>query len=183
MKTDTPKTINLEDYLPSPFLIDTVDLDIKLDPENTVVKSKLKVRRNPKAEGKSTSLVLAGENLELKRVAIGRTALKDKDYKVTKTSLTIPKVPDRPFTLEITTVCNPEANKALSGLYRSSNTFCTQCEPEGFRRITYFLDRPDILSVYTTRLEADKKNNPVLLSNKINPLVIIHKNHIAISNQ
>ena len=80
-------------------------------------------------------------------------------------SLTIPRVPAQPFTLELVTLCDPEANTALSGLYLSRGTYCTQCEPEGFRRITYFLDRPDVLAVYTVRIEADRALAPVLLSN------------------
>ena len=83
----------------------------------------------------------------------------------TGATLTIPRVPAHPFTLEIVTLCDPEANKALSGLYRSRGTYCTQCEAEGFRRITYFLDRPDVLAVYTVRIEADRSEHPVLLAN------------------
>ena len=164
MRTDTPRPILLKNYEPSPFLIDTVDLDVALDPTATRVVAKMKVRPNP--EGRSTTtLVLDGEHLMLEQVKLSGKVLEDRSFTVTDQSLTIRGVPDRPFTLEITTVCDPEANKSLSGLYRSQGVFCTQCEAEGFRRITYFLDRPDVLAVYTTRIEADKAIAPVLLSN------------------
>ena len=98
-------------------------------------------------------------------MALDGKPLPPSDYQLGESSLTIPRVPAQPFTLEIVTLCDPEANTALSGLYRSRGTYCTQCEPEGFRRITYFLDRPDVLAVYTVRIEADRALAPVLLSN------------------
>ena len=87
------------------------------------------------------------------------------DYKLTDTSLTLIKTPAKPFTLEIVTFVNPEANKALQGLYRTNGVYCTQCEAEGFRRITYFLDRPDVLATFTVRIEANPEEAPVLLAN------------------
>jgi aminopeptidase N len=165
MKTETPQTIYLKDYRPSEYLIDTVELDVALDAHKTKVKSKLKVRRNPAAEASDAPLVLNGELLQLIDVKIGGKKLKTSDYKQDQDTLTLPDVPAKPFTLEITTQCDPEANKALSGLYRSRGIYCTQCEAEGFRRITYFLDRPDVLSVYQCRIEADATETPVLLSN------------------
>ena len=91
--------------------------------------------------------------------------LPDDSFVATSDGLTIPQPPNRPFKLEIETAVDPSANTQLSGLYRSNGTYCTQCEAEGFRRITFFPDRPDVMSVYTTRIEADKAQAPVLLSN------------------
>src|SRR5690606_21766170 len=137
---------------PPAYLVDHVDLDVALDPERTQISAKLKVRRNPAAGAAAKALVLDGEQLELAGITLDGTALGPKDYKLDTTSLTIPKVPARAFTLEIQTVVNPEANKALQGLYRSRGVFCTQCEAEGFRRITFFPDRPDVLATYTCRI-------------------------------
>ncbi len=109
--------------------------------------------------------MLDGEALTLERVALDGKDLSPGDYALSDGSLTITSVPAQPFTLEVVTLCDPEANTELSGLYRSRGTYCTQCEPEGFRRITYFIDRPDALAVYTVRIEADRATTPVLLSN------------------
>jgi len=169
MKIDSPKPIYLKDYAPSPYLIDTVDLDISLEAEATTVRSKLKVRPNPavksSSRGKSEPLVLDGELLTLEQIKLSGKRLQDPDFEVTDHTLTILKPPARAFTLEIVTTCNPQANTALSGLYLSRGIYCTQCEAEGFRRITYFLDRPDVLAVYTTRIEADRNDAAALLSN------------------
>ena len=165
MKTDKPRIIELKDYQPSEFLIDTVNLDIKLNPSETQVKSKLHIRKNPDATSNSGCLKLDGENLNLEKISINRRKVDKKNYKINKKQLIVLNVPDKPFTLEITTTCDPASNKALSGLYLSGNIYCTQCEAEGFRRITYYLDRPDVLAVFTTRIEADKKEAPILLSN------------------
>ncbi|GBF28277.1 aminopeptidase N [bacterium MnTg02] len=165
MKTDTPRPIHLKNYKPSDYLIDTIELDVSLHPEKTRVKSRIKIRPNPLSKATGAPLRLDGQNLSLERVAIGGKKLNKSSYRLTKNGLTIPKVPNRKFTLEITTTCSPEANKSLSGLYRSQGIYCTQCEPQGFRRITYYLDRPDVLAIFKTRLEADKKDVPVLLSN------------------
>jgi aminopeptidase N len=165
MASQQPRTRRLKDYRPPAYLIDHVDLAFKLDPELTEVETKLKVRRNPAATGAAKALVLDGEQLKLVSIAIDGKPLGERDFKTDDASLTIAKVPERAFTLEITTVINPEANKALQGLYRSRGVFCTQCEAEGFRRITYFLDRPDVLATYTCRIEADAKSVPILLAN------------------
>jgi len=165
MKTDEPRPHRLKDYRPPAYLIDHVDLDVSLDATRTEVRARLKVRRNPAAGAAAKALVLDGEQLELVRVELDGKALGARDYKLDDVSLTIPKVPARAFTLEITTLVNPEANKALQGLYVSRGVYCTQCEAEGFRRITYFPDRPDVLSTYTCRIEADAAAVPVLLSN------------------
>jgi aminopeptidase N len=155
----------LKDYAPPNYLVDTVELDFALDPKATRVKSKLRLRSNPKADAAGRPLVLDGEGLVLQSLAIDGKPLGLDDYRLDEKSLTILSVPDRPFTVETVTLCDLEANTALSGLYRSRGTYCTQCEPEGFRRITFFLDRPDVLAIYTVRVEADAETAPVLLSN------------------
>ncbi len=165
MKTDLPRPIYLKDYAPPPFLISNTELDVTLHAERTRVRSKLSIRPNPDAKGKSRVLKLDGEMLELARVAINGRELSASQYKITGKDLTIEAVPGAAFTLEIENFCNPEANKALTGLYRSQGIYCTQCEAEGFRRITYYLDRPDVLAKFRVRIEGDKKEAPVLLSN------------------
>jgi aminopeptidase N len=164
MKTDTPRPILLKDYRPSNYLIDTVNLDVSLHPTRTRVRSRLSMRANP-AVAKAGALKLDGELLELESVRLDGQKLDKDAYKTTDKDLTIARLPKGEFTLEITTTCNPDANKALTGLYLSRNIYCTQCEAEGFRRITYFLDRPDVLATYTVRVEADRSEVPVLLSN------------------
>ncbi len=165
MKKKKPQPILLKDYKPSDYIIETVKLDVSLHPTETRVKAKLRIKPNPVVTGTHGPLILDGDNIKLEKVAIGGKALDKKAYKATKTSLKIVKPPSRAFTLDIITTCNPEKNKALSGLYRSGSIYCTQCEAQGFRRITYYLDRPDVLSVFTTRIEADKEDAPILLSN------------------
>ena len=165
MRTDTPPQIKLKDYRPSNYVIDTVHLDVSLDASRTRVISKLKMRPNPAIKSGAGALRLDGLHLELVSVALNGQSLEQKAYRLDDTSLTITRLPSKPFTLEITTYCNPEANTALSGLYRSRGIWCTQCEAEGFRRITYYLDRPDVLARFTTRIEADIEDAPVLLSN------------------
>ncbi len=165
MKTETPRPIRLQDYRPPAYLIDTVNLDVTLDPTRTRVYARLDVRPNPDSAKTGAPLKLDGEHLELAEVKLDSKALSSADYDVDETSLTLPRVPKGPFKLELVTYINPDANKALQGLYRSRDIYCTQCEAEGFRRITYFLDRPDVLAVYTTRIEADVEQAPVLLSN------------------
>jgi aminopeptidase N len=165
MRTQSGTAILLEDYRPSDYVIDKVDLDFLLDTQETVVTSKLAIRR---ADGVATDapLELDGDELELVSIAINNNALARDDYTLNDDGLSITKLPDSDtFTLEIVTKINPTANKKLMGLYRTSGNFCTQCEAEGFRRITYYLDRPDILSVFTVRIEADRSTVPLLLSN------------------
>ncbi len=165
MKTDLPRPIYLKDYAPPPFFIAGTALDVALAPLQTRVRSRLSMQPNPDAKGKQGVLKLNGEGLKLVRAAIDGEVLNSSRYKVTADHLTIEGVPAQPFVLEIETLCDPEANKALSGLYRSQGVYCTQCEAEGFRRITYYLDRPDVLSKFRVRIEADRKEAPVLLSN------------------
>ena len=164
MRTETAPIIRLEDYRPSDFLIDRVELDVKLHPTETRVTATLAMRPNP-AGRSDAPLVLDGDELNLKSVALDGRILSDEEFEAAPQSLTIAQAPRQPFTLTIETEINPTANTKLMGLYRSGGNYCTQCEAEGFRRITYFLDRPDVLSVYTTRIEADRDEAPVLLGN------------------
>ncbi len=166
MRTETPPLIYLKDYRPSDYLIDSVELDFKLAPKATNVSSKLAMRANPDVDQAGAPLVLDGKAIKLKSVYLdGKKLVKDEDFEVSDEDLTIFKVPAQPFRLEINTQCNPEANKALSGLYRSSGNYCTQCEAQGFRRITYYLDRPDVMAVFQVRLTGSLTETPVLLSN------------------
>jgi aminopeptidase N len=164
MRTDTPRPILLKDYRPPSYLIETVELDIALDATQTQVRSRLKIRPNPELDAHGP-LRLDGEMLALQGLRLDARELPAGDFTRTDKDLVVPKPPSRPFALEITTTCNPQANAALTGLYVSRGIYCTQCEAQGFRRITYFLDRPDVLATYTVRLEADRSEAPVLLSN------------------
>ncbi len=156
-------TVRLADYRAPDFLVDSVHLDFQLDPARTRVKSRLAVRRATGAD-RDAPLVLDGDGIELMGVTMEGDKFPAHKYEIGPSSLTLRNVPDV-FTLEIETVCRPDANKALSGLYISSGMFCTQCEAQGFRRITYFPDRPDVLARYSVRIEADAQRYPVLLSN------------------
>ncbi|MBL1258348.1 aminopeptidase N [Methylocystis sp. Sn-Cys] len=164
MRHPSNVAVRLADYRPADFLIDTVALDISLHRTQTKVVSRLALRRNPKG-APGAPLVLDGDELSLVSVKLDGRPLGAQDYTATPDQLTLTAVPEAPFTLEIETRVDPTANTQLSGLYRSGSAYCTQCEAEGFRRITYFLDRPDVLSVYTTRIDADKSEAPILLSN------------------
>jgi len=158
-----PKPVLLKDYRPSAFLIEQVALDVQITDDHTVVKSQLQVKRNPKA-AKAKDLRLDGEALELIAVAVNGYALAESEYQVTDEHLVIKNVPDK-FVLDIVTQICPQQNTALSGFYQSGTMLTTQCEAEGFRRITYYLDRPDVLARFTVRLEADVARYPVLLAN------------------
>ncbi|MBL8579028.1 MAG: aminopeptidase N [Mesorhizobium sp.] len=165
MRTDTGQVFRLEDYRPSDYLIPTTKLTFRLHPEATVVTAELAiVRRQRIAPG--TPLVLDGDGLSLQRVEINGVTLAASEYEATPDRLIISRPPaGSEFRLVLETLISPSTNSALMGLYRTSGVYCTQCEAEGFRRITYFLDRPDVLSVYTVRLEALKSEAPLLLSN------------------
>jgi len=157
-----PTAIHREAYAAPAFWIDTVDLTFDLDPAKTRVLNKMRLRRNPDVAAQP--LRLDGEDLNLARVLVngGGTS-----FKMDGNQLVLENLPEdhEPFDLEIFTTCNPEKNTQLMGLYVSQGTFFTQCEAEGFRRITYFLDRPDVMASYTVTLRADKTKYPVLLSN------------------
>ncbi|RDI58756.1 aminopeptidase N [Microvirga subterranea] len=164
MRTDIAQIVRLEDYRPSDFLIDRVELDVRLHPTATRVTATLSLRPNPKGRA-DAPLVLDGDEVSLTSVALDGRPLPDSEFEASPQSLTITQPPRGPFTLTIETEIDPTSNTKLMGLYRSSGNYCTQCEAEGFRRITYFLDRPDVMAVYTTRIEADKDEAPVLLGN------------------
>ena len=164
MNTETPVVHYRKDYTPPTHLFGTVDLDFKLGEEWTHVHSKITVRPNPDSSSDGQSLKLAGTGMELLQVKIDGQPLSETHYQVTDESLTL-TVPATDFVLEIENRIQPQLNTRLMGLYRSSGTFCTQCESDGFRRITYFLDRPDVLARFTVTIEADKDKYPVLLSN------------------
>lgn len=161
--TAAPRPTYLKDYRAPDYRVDRVDLSFALDPERTIVKSRLSVRRSAHA-APGAPLTLNGEALELLRIAIDEDALAPGAYELGNGTLTL-RHPPHDFMLDIETATRPEANTALSGLYLSNGMFCTQCEAEGFRRITYFPDRPDVLAKYSVRIEADKARYPVLLSN------------------
>lgn len=158
------KTTYLKDYQVPHYLVETVDLEFFLEEEFTTVKSKLTVYRNDKSTSTHSNLELMGEGLELESVSLDGKLLSANDYAVTPHTLTIFSVPDK-CTVDIQTRIKPQENTSLSGLYKSSGNFCTQCEAEGFRRITYYPDRPDVMAKYTTKIIADEKRYPLLLSN------------------
>ena len=160
----TPKTTLLKDYRPPDYRIETVNLQFDLGEERTTVKSLLTVVcSHDRCEG-IHPLVLFGKDLKLLGMKLDGQPLDDRHYKIEGETLTILPVPDR-FVLEIETECAPAANTELSGLYHASGMFCTQCEAEGFRKITYYPDRPDVLARFMTTIIADKKKYPILLSN------------------
>jgi aminopeptidase N len=159
MREAQAKAILLKDYTPPPFLIERVTLDVDIRADDAIVKATLAVRRNPK--GKGSALELNGDELELVSLSLdGR----EYPHKVTSETLTLEDVPDS-FTLETVTRIIPQKNTKLEGLYATQSGFVTQCEAQGFRRITWFVDRPDNLAVYTVTVRADQKKYPVLLSN------------------
>ncbi|RWP35619.1 aminopeptidase N [Mesorhizobium sp.] len=165
MRTDTGQVFKLEDYRPTDYLIPETGLTFRLSPEATRVIAVLTVERRDGVAA-SVPLVLDGDGLTLSRIAIDGQTLAPTDFFATPDQLTITTPPAAArFQLLIETELAPAHNETLMGLYRSSNVYCTQCEAEGFRRITYFLDRPDILSVYTVRIEAPHHEAPLLLSN------------------
>ena len=157
-----PLPVRLSDYRPPAYRVDSVDLDFHLEPTRTRVTARLTFRP---ADGADGALTLDGDELALVSLSLDDVPLLADRYDATPRSLVVRDLPGAPFTLTIVTDIDPASNTKLMGLYRSSGNWCTQCEAEGFRRITYFLDRPDVLAVYTTRIEAPKAEAPVLLSN------------------
>jgi len=160
----TPHPIRLEDYTPPGWLVESVHLDVALEPTRTKVRATSRLTPNPEVASPG-DIVLDGERINLISVVVDGRTLSASDYELTAQSLTLAGISATPHNIVIETECDPEANTSLSGLYRSNGVFCTQCEAEGFRRITYFPDRPDVLAVYTVRLEADEALCPVLLAN------------------
>ena len=162
MRTDNSQIIYRDSYAPPSFWVDTVEMGFDLDPVETRVASRLTLRHN--AEVTDRTIVLSGEEVCLVQLSLNGKPLDKKDYKLVDGNLHIPNAPDQ-VVLDIETAITPNRNTSLMGLYVSSGNFFTQCEAEGFRKITYFPDRPDVMAKYTVMLRADKTHYPVLLSN------------------
>ena len=162
MRTDTSQTIYRNDYTPPSYLVETVELGFDLDPARTIVANRMTMRRNPAS--RRAGIELHGENIELVAVRMNGKLLGKRDVRIDGNLLRIANTPDE-VTLEIETIAAPGENTSLSGLYVSNGHFFTQCEAEGFRNITYFPDRPDVMAKFTVMLRADKAKYPVLLSN------------------
>ncbi len=164
MRTETEQTIFLKDYAVTPYRILSVNLDFKIGAETTRVRAQLTIEpRETTAPG--TPLVLDGDGLTLQEIAIDGAPLVLSAYAADDDGLTVVEPPHRRFVLETEVHLRPQDNSKLMGLYRSGGTWCTQCEPEGFRRITYYLDRPDILAPFSVRITAPRDLAPVLLAN------------------
>ena len=164
MKNSAPQTIRLQDYTAPAYLVREIELTFDLHEEHTDVDAKIKMGRNTASKAPA-SLELDGEKLELRYVKLDGKALAAADYHVTDTQLSFVKAPEGEFALEIGTRIKPQDNLTLEGLYKSKGMFCTQCEAQGFRKITYYPDRPDVMAVFTTVIKADKARYPILLSN------------------
>ena len=164
MRTEQATAVRLEDYRPPDWLVETVELDVSLHPTATTVRATLKLKPNGDAAAPAP-IVLDGDGLTLTSLKLDGFVLHPERYEATPDRLTIAQPPAGTCYLQIETLIDPSANTQLMGLYRSNGTYCTQCEAEGFRRITYFPDRPDVMAVYTTRIEAEKNDAAILLSN------------------
>ncbi|SIR03074.1 aminopeptidase N [Aquipseudomonas alcaligenes] len=169
MRTEQPKMIYLKDYQVPDYLIDETHLTFELFEDHTLVHAQLVMRRNPEAgaglsEARMPPLVLDGQQLELLELKLDDRVLGAADYQLTDSHLTLQPTQEQ-FVIDSSVRIHPESNTALEGLYKSSGMFCTQCEAEGFRKITYYLDRPDVMSTFTTTLSAEQHRYPVLLSN------------------
>jgi len=164
MRTEQPKMIYLKDYQAPDYLIDETHLTFELFDDHSLVHAQLVMRRNPARGAGLPPLVLDGELMELLGVKLDDSDLGAADYQLTADSLTL-QPRSESFTVDTSVRIHPETNTALEGLYKSTGMFCTQCEAEGFRKITYYLDRPDVMSRFTTTLIADQQQYPILLSN------------------
>ncbi|MBA1202152.1 aminopeptidase N [Pseudomonas capeferrum] len=164
MRTEQPQVIYLKDYQAPEYLIDQTHLTFELFEDHSLVHAQLVMRRNPARGAGLPPLVLDGQHLELLSVQLDDRPLSADDYRLDDDSLTL-QPQGESFTLDTTVRIHPESNTALEGLYKSGGMFCTQCEAEGFRKITYYLDRPDVMSVFTTTVIAEQHRYPVLLSN------------------
>lgn len=161
MKNSAPQAVKLSEYKAPEFLVSEIELKFDLHEDHTIVDSRLKMKNSTGA----SALVLDGEKLELRYVKLAGKELKAGEFEVSETSLTIANAPKGEFTLEIGTKIKPQENLTLEGLYKSKGMFCTQCEAQGFRKITYYPDRPDVMAIFTTEIQADKAKYPILLSN------------------
>jgi aminopeptidase N len=164
VRTDVPQTIYLRNYTPPAYAIERIDLRFEIGEEQTIVTSRLIVERTSANTATGVPLVLHGQDMKLCSLKLDGVELPANRFRVDAESLTIADPPRR-CTVEITTSIRPQDNTALEGLYRAGGMFCTQCEAEGFRRITYYLDRPDVMAHFTTMIIADRQRYPVLLSN------------------
>ncbi|HED64673.1 MAG TPA: aminopeptidase N, partial [Planctomycetes bacterium] len=163
-KKEEPTPVYRKDYQPPNHWIERVDLTFQVNDGECLVGARMEIRRNGDVNPGDAPLELVGEELDLRGVSLDGRPLDAGAYRSSPDALVIPSPPDS-FVLETQVAIHPESNTQLSGLYASSGNLCTQCEAEGFRRITYFLDRPDVMARYTVRIEADKERYPVLLSN------------------
>src|SRR5437868_10850382 len=163
MRTEQARPVRLDQYRPPDWLVETVELDVSL--HSTATKVRATLRMSPNRQTAPAPIVLDGDGLMLTSLKLDGQVMRPDGYIATPDSLTIAQPPAGTCYLQIETLLDPSANTQLMGLYRSSGTYCTQCEAEGFRRITYFPDRPDVMAVYTTRIEAEKSEAAVLLSN------------------
>src|SRR5256714_560811 len=163
MRTEQARPVRLDQYRPPDWLVETVELDVSLHPSATKVRATLKM--SPNAQTAPAPIVLDGDRLTLTSLKLDGQVMRPDGYMATPDSLTIAQPPAGTCYLQIETLLDPSANTQLMGLYRSNGTYCTQCEAEGFRRITYFPDRPDVMAVYTTRIEAEKSEAAVPLFN------------------
>ncbi|SIS16343.1 aminopeptidase N [Pseudomonas putida] len=164
MRTEQPQVIYLKDYQAPEYLIDETHLTFELFEDHTLVHAQLVMRRNPARGAGLPPLELDGQQLELLRASLDDQELQPGEYQLDADSLTVQPKAER-FTLDTSVKIHPESNTALEGLYKSGKMFCTQCEAEGFRKITYYLDRPDVMSAFTTTVIAEQHRYPVLLSN------------------
>ena len=182
MRSEDPQLVRLADYKPSDFLIDRVNLDIKLDVKATRIKSRLSLLPNP-AGRSGVPLVLDGDELVLLGVTFNGQPLEPSKYEIARDKLTLTEPPQAAFELEIETELDPSANTKLMGLYRSGSAYCTQCEAEGFRRITYYIDRPDNLAVFTTRIEADKAQSQARHDLRMRTKIIEQPNQLQLGRR
>nr|WP_100546831.1 MULTISPECIES: aminopeptidase N [unclassified Pseudomonas] len=164
MRTEQSKTIYLKDYKVPDYLIDETHLTFELFEDHSLVHAQLVMRRNPDAGAGLPKLVLDGQQLELLHLKLDDRELGESDYTLTDSHLTLQPTQER-FVVDSSVRIHPESNTALEGLYKSGTMFCTQCEAEGFRKITFYLDRPDVMSKFTTTVSAEQHAYPVLLSN------------------
>ena len=163
MKHSDAKTVLLGDYTPPSYLVSHVHLRFDLDEHQTLVSSIMQLRRNPLADG-DAPLILNADNCELLELKLNGVVQQAEEYFCDAQQLRIDHAPDQ-MLLQVKTRIFPQKNSSLMGLYQSSGNFCTQCEAEGFRKITFYPDRPDVLAKFSTTIVADAEKFPVMLSN------------------
>ena len=164
MRTEQPQMIYLKDYQAPEYLIDETHLTFELFEDHSLVHAQLVMRRNPARGAGFPALELDGQQLQLLSVKLDDAELTAADYQLTDSHLILHPSTEH-FVVDTSVKIHPESNTALEGLYKSGTMFCTQCEAEGFRKITYYLDRPDVMSKFTTTVVAEQHSYPVLLSN------------------